>query len=662
VRHGWLAALAALLFAAPVAAQPAADAGAGAGEAGEAGGEAGGGDDIPPMFRDPRQLSGVARGEANDPAGRLTVRAVQGAMRRTEFGDIRSDFPAGAPVNLISIDSHGEIAIKTIPLDAGGRATFDGLATDGSETYFVLALFKRKLVEDRLLSRLVTMPPQVGMRMILAGEAVDSDKPPVDDLLVEQNDLPVPPAGTVDVYLRGSGRDTRNVREIELLQAGVDKPIQRAKLDVAAVAATPEGEVTPPQDDPALRPGLLEVLVTRGGKGLPGIPVEVAISGAADGTPPARKAETDASGRVLLDRLPAGKKYIVKAPIQGRTFESAEIDPPGKTGQRIKVEVDWRESRTLRARFTGVQGGADTVFLARAADQPRLFVTMPFQLTAAAGAVTDLIVAPPVLFAFHGGATVDEGKLEFQLQISLYNASIAPYRPGVKGVFIPLPVGFKAASVEEEFNSRVKADSRGLTWRGLLPPGEQRFVAGFALPAPDGKASFDMAMPFGLWTGQMVFEQMPGVRIQPPAGAKQNPGRSDDGKPLVVLQELQLKPGERLTMSFAGLPQHAAWKAWARNTVGVIVLGLLGWGIWGVATRTRRGGGRQSVLEEEREELLQSVVQLEADLRRDRIGDAEYQKRRGELLRRLERVYADLGAEERAAEAGASEGETRAGP
>ncbi len=578
MRHAWLAAVAALLVPASALAQSA-DAGAGgapaetgAAEGGEAGGAAGeagqggtegGGEQLPPMMQDPRQMSGIARGEQTDPPGRLTVRAVQGAMKRTEFGDIKAVFPPDAKIHLVTINTEGKVTLTSRAVDRGGRAVFDRLVANASHSYIALALLGRQGAEDRLISRLVTMPPKVGMRMILAGEAVDSQKPPIDDLVNTDQQQPAPtapPPGTVVIRLSG---DTRNVQEVELYQAGADAPMAKAKVEVVS----------------------------------------------------------------------------------------------NNQGQK-----------ELQAGFASIPGGPDAVYYARAAGQPRPFLTLPFQLTAAQGASVSLIIAPPVLFGFHGIGMLDDEQLYFQAQILLFNPSLVPYQPGPQGLRIPLPKGYTGASINEEMGEGgavpVKVDEdRGLVWRGPLPPGERSFVASFGLPTDDGKATFEMPMPHGLfrgWRNQMVFEQIPGMRIQTPAGATQRTAMGNDNRPHTVIENLQLDTGTSLKLLISGLPVHPAWKRWLRNGVGLIVLGLLGWGVWGVATRSRRGGGRQSTLEEEREELLEEVVRLEADLRRQRVTEQVYQQRRGELLRQLEGVYADLAAEKQAEQARTGEGETRA--
>lgn len=653
MRTAWLVALAALLVPAAARAQSA-DAGPGeaAGQAPDDEVHGGQGDDLPPMMRDPRQLSGTARGEQNDPPGQLTVRAVQGALERTEFGDVKGQFPRDAPIHLVGIGTGGKLSHVVARLDKGGRVIFPGLATNFSQSYFVLALFPRPGAEDRLVSRLVVMPPQVGLRMILAGEGVDSGKPPVDDTIGgEGKPSESAEAGVVVVQVRG---DTKDILEVELLEPGVEEPVARTKVDVVTREGQVQGRVAQPEDDAALRAGVLEVLVARRGQGVADVTVEIAVDGAPPGTPAVASARTDQGGRALFEPIAGGKRYVVRAAVKGRPFASSAFAWPDKGGKRVKVDVDWQAVRALEARFTGVAGGPDKVYVARAADQPRAFVTQPFQLTATRGVVTDLVVAPPVLLAFHGGANVEDEKLYFQVQFSIYSASMVPFSAGREGLRIPLPKSFAGASIDEENSARVKIDEQGLLWRGLLPPGEQTFIVNFALDSEDGQAKLDWTLPYPLYPSQLVFEKAAGFKVDGPSDVKVQSAKTDDGRPLLVLQGIQRDVGQPIQMSFSGLPTAPFWQSLVARLAGVIVLALVGWAIWGIAIRNRRGGGRLSHLEAEREELLHAVVELESDLRRARVSEADYTRRRAELQRQLEATYAQLAVEERAAAARAA--------
>jgi hypothetical protein len=390
-------ALALLLPAVPALAQP-----------------SGGDDDLPPMMRNPRQLSGIARPEQNDPPGQLTIRAVLGAMKRTEHGDVVSDIPEGTSIHLIGIDKNGRATVSTAALDAGGRAVFQNLATDGSISYHALALFPRDDLFDRVQSRQpILMPPQVGMRMILAGHAAGSGNPPADDLLGDQLQNP-PAAGEIVVEIDGQ---TEGIQEIELylvksvskrssgtppgFRTDSDTPVARARADRATTILRAGGQVSDPEADPALRDRLIAVSVKRRDRGMPGIAIELAAApaepAAEDSAPRPSDIEpvaatTDAEGRALFEAAQPGVRYLLRASFHGRVVQSsAPFELPASGGLRVDIELDWQEVHALRARFTGMDDRAGAIYLARAPGR-RLHLSPPFQLSPARGAVTQILV------------------------------------------------------------------------------------------------------------------------------------------------------------------------------------------------------------------------------------------------------------------------------
>lgn len=603
--------------------------------------EAGGDDDLPPVMKNPRQLSGQARPEQGDPPRQLTVRLVQGPMRRRpDIGDIVSDFPPGAVVHLVAVDKTGAAAIQSRKVDGGGRAVFAGLVGDGSVSYYALALLPREGAVDRIESRPVTMPPEVGVRMILAGHGIESGKPPADDVLGDDTtDLPA--AGEVTVDLDGQ---TEGIEAVELFQVGVDKPVGKARVAPSKTVVRPQGRVKNPVADAALRDGAVDVHVLRKGKGIDGVGIAIVE---AEGGAVAREATTDGEGRALFGDLTGGQKYKLRAQIHGRALDSPPFDAPAKGGLRIDVDVDWQEVESLRAKFTGIAGGADRVYLARAVGSERPSLSPPFQLTEARGAATQIIVFPGVLMGFHGGTNLDDDKLWFEVQFTILNPASVPHDSGPGGLRIPLPKGFIGASVREEMAARVKVDEdRGLVWRGAIPPGQRSFIASFALPTEGGGVDFEMKLPNGAIQSQLVLEDIPGMRLDVPAGVHQET-RRQQGKKFVLLAGIERRPGESLSFRVAGLPQPPGWRKWIRRGAGLAVLGLLGWALVAIA-RGRRGKTRGEELEAEREELLQALTQLEADLERKKIAAPLYRKQKAALTGKLEAVYAELGVKREA--------------
>jgi hypothetical protein len=612
-----------------------------------------GGDELPPMLKNPRMVSGFARPEQGDPPGRLTVRTVQGGFHKTEFGDTAGDLP-DAPIHLVSIDRKGVVAVKTATLDKGGRVTFDGLATDGSISYWVLSVFSRAGGEDRVMSRHqegrqlvlgpVDMLPGVGLRMMLAGAAKDAKAPPIDDLLEAAETVGLVPAGEAWIDLDG---DTDSVDEVELLEAGSEVAIATVSPKPIVRVLDPQGRMGDPQADPALGDGVVEVLVERRRKGVEGISVELVSAAETEGgEPPSMTGTTDASGAARFAGLNPGAKVALQALVHGRPLVSRPFTVPaqGKGGLRVTLKVDWLETDSLRATFTGVAAGKDKVYIARSRAKGRAHLSPPFQLTQQSGAAAQILVFAGVAMSFHGGAELEEERLGFQIQFTIFNPSVIPFDPGPDGLRIPLPRGASGAGVDDESTARVKVNDDSLVWRGAVAPGQKDFIGGFSIPVEDGVATLEIELPYGTFGSQIMLEDMPGMRIDVPAGVEREPDSAQDGRPLVKLGNIKRKPGESLSIRIAGLPQHAAWKLWGRRAVSLLALGLVAWLIVSLVIRLR--GGRTAIeeLEARREELLQTLVQLEADHERKKIGDAVYRANRATLAQELEGVYAALGA------------------
>jgi len=187
-----------------------------------------------PQMPDPRQMSGMARPQQGDPAGQLTVRVVQGKMTVDQFGNSNTKFPPAHPVHLIAVGADGSVAKTTLLLDDNGRAVFKGLATDGTYAYYAATLLPRGEVQDRVLTtEPVGMPPQVGMRLMLAGLDPTSTEPAVDDSADPR--IPKRPPGEVLVEIRGAARNINEVRLVEVGSGNATK-VEPQTLQDAKVA------------------------------------------------------------------------------------------------------------------------------------------------------------------------------------------------------------------------------------------------------------------------------------------------------------------------------------------------------------------------------------------------------------------------------------------
>jgi hypothetical protein len=606
---------------------------------------------------DPRMMSGQARPQEGDPPGRLTVRAVQGKLRVDDLGNRVSDWPKDAVIHLVAYDAKDQVAVESKPVDAEGRAVFDGLATDGSKAYRALAVFRRGAVEDRLIGEIVVMPPMVGMRLMLAGEAPGSTAPAVDDQ-TRGDDFSTgvaPPAGEVLIQLRGQSQGG----VVHLVQVGAAEDTTAEAILQKVVRDT---QIVPgkPTFDAALRDRLVQVRLTRKedpkdpghAHGAVGATVELREAGAAGGEPIA-KATTGGDGVASL-QVPPGvgtKQLSVRIAIASGAVDSAPFALPATGGVAVPADVTWVEEQVLQARFQGLPGATDRVYYSWLEHAGRRYLSSPFVLGAAVGASSGIFVYPDLIMGFQGEVELDDQRMFFRLGLTLVNPTPSPRDLGPAGLSIPLPRGFRGASVEETVAARVKVVDQGFVWRGAVPPGQKTFMAGFALDVVDGEVAVDFPLPLGAWQSHLVFEELPGMTVELPPSARKQSVKAPNGKPYTMLSDINIEPGKSLVMRFRGLPQPSAAMAWGRVLAGIAVLALLGWGAFGIFG-FRRPPDRAV---EERERLFAELVALESRHGREAggakaSGDAADERRyQAERSRLLGRLTALAEAEERPA-------------
>lgn len=643
------------------------------GPAADGHGGGGGEDELPPIMREPRRISGQARPEQKDPAGQLTVRLVQGKFKQTDAG-IVSEFPPGATVQLVAYTASGKITVQDKKVDDEGRAIFGGLGQN--DAYYAIALLPRAGgVVDRLVSQAIQMPPMVGMRVILAGHAADSPEPPIDDTLAFADRQTPEQPGRIVVQVDATADQSSllaSVKEVELYQVGKAEAIARRPVEAyqptAADIIGRAGQL-PAQSNQGLQDGQVSLLVIRMSKrqGLEGISIQVRPEPADPQASPVTLT-TDARGFVVAGNLTKGKAYVATATVHGKAIDSEPFTVPETGALSLAFAVDWPNEGVKQARFEGLASQPGAVYYARVAAGKRELLSPPLPLTPQLGGAAALVFYPEVMFAFHGGGDVDDEKVWFEMRMSIANTGQRPVDTGKEGLLLPLPKGFIGASVNEEMATRVKVDpDRGVVWTGTLPPGQQDFDLTFALPVESGVVEFDMALPYGLRGGSLMLGEHPGVTFEGIPTSAEVERRDVRGKPCEkgqsercfnVFRDISIAPNQRLVFQIAGLPQPPAWKGWVRVGVGITVLMLLAWGMWGiyaarrlpplvaataaVADKTGRGRKKQRDLERRREKLLDDLVKLETLKRAGKVADAEYEATRDRTVSLLEKLYSEL--------------------
>ena len=106
-----------------------------------------------------------------------------------------------------------------------------------------------------------------------------------------------------------------------------------------------------------------------------------------------------------------------------------------------------------------------------------------------------------------------------------------------------------------------------------------------------------------------------------------------------------IKAGDALTFTVSGLPHRPLWP---RNLALTLAALIVGAGIWASARPGRVAAAehdRRQKLSARRDRLFSELAGLEEQQRSGAMNDDRYQSRRSELVRALERVYAELDEE-----------------
>lgn len=624
---------------------PGSPAGPGGAGAGSAGGPVAGGQP------QPRAMSGRPRAQPGDPADTLTVR-----VSHDDLVDARP--PQDQPVVLVAYKYDHSVTAKVVKTDPAGRAVFAGLDRTGATSYFALTTLARDAVHDRLTTGPLQLVADDGLRLILSGEKLGSDKPVADDLtnLSPQPPQPVAP-GTVEVIIAGVPEDGAPVEVVEAVSGQV---VATAKAGPPmAASGTAEARWQAPTEEPTLAPGTVEVTVTI--DGTPGIPLTVEVRPRAaaapatpiapagarapvrpggSATPPAQAAaapltaQTARDGKATITGLTPGAPADLAIVTPAGTTIATTITPPVRGGARVRVDVTWKERGQASARLTGVTGAADRAFFVRTRMHGQLNLSAPFQLTPERGAMMNVVAMPRVMLSFSLTSWVDDRFLVFTGQWTISNSSWAPYLPTKDyrptELVVPLPSAATGIQVRDDFASMVGTDpARGFVIRRPLPPGGLEFFAGFSTTVQDGAVRWDMPLPYGSFeSGIEILRPNGTTKVVVPTGTKVSIESAEDrrGK-FWVMSPITILPPQRMVFEVRGLPQPPSWTRWSEVVVGVVALVILIGGI-GLALHRGSAAAARESLRGRYDRLLDELARLESAG-----GDAG---RRAELRAELE--------------------------
>jgi len=578
---------------------------------------------------DPINMSGQPRSEQNDAAGTFTVRLT--------YDDFKDAPPVGVPVALVGYAADDSIRVQRAVSDKDGRAQFTNLDRSGATAYFALAQLSRGSLVDRLESLPTILDNRAGMRLILSSQKRTSTEPAVDELGRIDKQEPVLPDGKVRVSIEGLPTDDE-IRLYAIGENGKAVVVGHAK---PAPGAPDPGDVEGNQhfegkaDVPA---GTLDIQVHGGvnqtDEGMGGVAVRVVkASAAAKGDfAGAVESKTADTGTVRV-AMQATEPLVAMVMVNGKELSTKPFDL-SKTGGLLDVEVHWSGTGKLEATFDAPADGK-TVYYAETTISIRgdktIYHSEPFQTIAGRGTHVSLFIYPRVLFQFSLTSQLDDQYLVVGGRFDVQNNSWAPYVAGKDGIVLPMPKGFGSTQINEDDQQDVGlAEGQGFRVVTAIPPGGKTFHAQFALPVKNGTVDWDMDLPYGVYQSGIQLMQVPGMTVQTPPGVNGQLMKAENGTEFFVLPQISILPKQRMVMSITGLPSEPAWRLWVPRIIGILVVAIMGGGIYFALFRRRRIDHSRA---QRRQQLLDELVELERT-NKDK-------KRREAILAELENLWGD---------------------
>lgn len=328
-------------------------------------------------------------------------------------------------------------------------------------------------------------------------------------------------------------------------------------------------------------------------------------------------ARTDASGRVLFERLETGtaQAYRINVPYLGATYSSAPFQLPTDQGYEVRIT---RLPVTREDRF---------VF---------------FHL-------------------FRVAVELRDDRLHVIHQAEVTNAGHETFVFPVEGLRAPLPpsaTAFQSRRVMTD--QRVDEVDGSYVLRGSLPPGTSQLAWAYDLPITDETMRIPVSLPLRFF-GIQVFSEAPDGLVMDVSGMP-DPQRIDNEGQRIWLTQLRRAPTdapiERITVTISGIPQPGPLR-WI--AVGLAIVFVLA----GVVLRLDRVDDREAAKQgrqQRREELLAEIHELEREFETGEVGPEFRQTRRAEIVRELASLLHEEEAAKETGKDSASRDKVRARP
>jgi hypothetical protein len=356
--------------------------------------------------------------------------------------------------------------------------------------------------------------------------------------------------------------------------------------------------------------GTVTVRVIRGSlaNAVPGQEVQLSLGGSS------RTGKTNDAGRAEFIGLPPGTRVKATTTVDGERLESQEFDVPASGGVRLML----------------------------VAAAPASAGSTPPQANAPAGAPSatagTIVLGDQTRFVFEMG---DEALTGFYI-LQIVNSAPTPVQPAE--VFtLDLPDGAQGPSMMQGSSPQASIAGSRVVVAGPFAPGQTQVQVAFSLPYSTGDLTLVQRVPVPLAQVAVLVEKAGAMQLES-AQFSQHREIKAEADTYILGQGPGLGAGGTLTVKVTGLPHHSLWP---RNVALSLAVLILVAGVWASARPGRAAaaeGARKQSLRTKRDRLFADLAAIE-EQHRASAGTADndrYVARRGELVRALERVYAEL--------------------
>lgn len=316
-----------------------------------------------------------------------------------------------------------------------------------------------------------------------------------------------------------------------------------------------------------------------------------------------RNVTTDETGRANFEGLAPGATVRVRTVVGSEVLEAQEFRVPSAGGTRLILAASDPEAAAAAA--LPAQPGEVTI-----------------------GGQSRIVVELAEEFA------------EIYYLLDIRNATGAPVEPSTPFV-IDLPEGAMSSTVLEGSSPQATAAGPKITVKGPFVPGTTTVQAAYRLPYKGDRVQFDQSFPATFEQPNLTIEKLPGVTLRSPQFHDARDMPSGD-QVYLFAHAKTIAAGTPLEISIHGVPRDAAWPRILALTLAVLVLGA---GAWGAATASQRAARKPATirhLEARREKLFAELTALEQRHLAGAVPEAQYSRRRREIIADLEKVYGEL--------------------